>query len=143
MFEHRTDEEIGRSTYVIAPKTMKTMKDIQTWDGYALRGIEEHEAAIKELKQYRMMLYERVQELETAAYTRRLKLIREPHWQGKKYYNVSVVKDYGGDIGEITELTERYPGNERSKAFKRFAELKKQYPGIDIVQDTEKRGWEK
>lgn len=143
MFEYRTDAELGARVYVLHPKSMKTMKDIQDAEASALKGIQRLQDAIKEIEEYRMMLYERVQVLQTASYKRILKLVRDPSYNGKKYYNVSIVKDFGGDIGEVRELYERFMGTERSAAFKRFAELKKQYPGIEVMQDTDKRKWEK
>ena len=40
-------------------------------------------------------------------------------------------------------MDEKYFGTERRKAFARFAELQKQRPGIETMQDTEKKPWEK
>ena len=40
-------------------------------------------------------------------------------------------------------MDEKYFGTERRKAFARFAELKKQRPGIETMQDTDKRSWER
>jgi len=143
MFEYRSDAELGARVYLLNPNTMKTMKDIEEAERSALHGIERLQNAINKIGEYRMMLYERVKVLQTANYKRILKLVRDPNWSGKKYYNVSIVKDYGGDIGEVRESHERYVGAERAKAFKRFSELKKQNPGIEVFQDTEKRTWEK
>ena len=42
-----------------------------------------------------------------------------------------------------TVLHETYHGQERRKAFARFADLKHQRPGIETMQDTEKRSWER
>lgn len=143
MFEHRSDFDVCPRAYLLDPKMIKTMADIEYHDKSTLHSIERFRDAIKQLEEYRMLLYERVKVLQTATYKRRLKLERDPNWSGKKYYNVRIVKDYGGDIGEIKELAERYPGTERHKAIKRFEELKKQYPGIETVKDIERRNWER
>ena len=39
--------------------------------------------------------------------------------------------------------TETFPGKERRAALARFAELKKQYPGIVAEMDIEKKSWER
>ena len=57
-------------------------------------------------------------------------------------YFVRIVRTYEDGTTECV-LDEKYFGTERRKAFARFAELKHQRPGIETMQDTEKRSWER
>lgn len=56
-------------------------------------------------------------------------------------YFVRIVRTYEDGTTERV-LDEKYFGTERRKAFARFAELKHQRPGIETMQDTDKRSWE-
>lgn len=78
-----------------------------------------------------------------AAYRDRLELTRDPGYRGKPViYFVRIVRTYEDGTTERV-LDEKYFGTERRKAFARFAELKHQRPGIETMQDTEKRSWER
>lgn len=46
------------------------------------------------------------------------------------------------DGTETNELCEQFHGQDRAKAFARFAALQKQYPGIASVKDVARRSWE-
>lgn len=46
------------------------------------------------------------------------------------------------DGTETDELCEQFHGQDRAKAFARFAALQKQYPGIASVKDVARRSWE-
>ena len=143
MFEHRTDQEIGRKIYIISPSSINTIEKAAYWDKAAVQGIKDLEENIEQLKQYRQMLFNRTQVIAAAPYKRVLKIIRNVHYKGSKSYAVSIVKDYGEGIGAIEEMTENYEGKKRSEALKRFAKLQKENPGIEIFKDIEKRKWEK
>ena len=81
--------------------------------------------------------------LATAAYRDRLELTRDPGYRGKPViYFVRIVRTYEDGTTERV-LDEKYFGTERRKAFSRFAELKHQRPGIETMQDTDKRSWER
>ena len=98
---------------------------------------------IDQLTDYRQALAERYAALATAAYRDRLELTRDPGYRGKAViYFVRIVRTYEDGTTERV-LDEKYFGTERRKAFSRFAELQKQRPGIEIMQDTEKKPWEK
>ena len=43
----------------------------------------------------------------------------------------------------IDDLREHFPGKDRAKAFARFSDLQKQYPGIASVKDVARRSWER
>ena len=97
---------------------------------------------IGQLTEYRAALAERYAALATAAYRDRLELTRDPGYRGKPViYFVRIVRTYEDGTTECV-LDEKYFGTERRKAFARFAELKHQRPGIETMQDTEKRSWE-
>lgn len=53
-----------------------------------------------------------------------------------------LLKMYGSEQ-ETAEQREQFPGQERAKAFARFAALQKQYPGIASVKDVARRSWER
>ena len=90
-----------------------------------------------------LTLAERYAALATAAYRDRLELTRDPGYRGKAViYFVRIVRTYEDGTTERV-LDEKYFGTERRKAFVRFAELKHQRPGIETMQNTEKKPWEK
>jgi hypothetical protein len=85
----------------------------------------------------------RYAELATTTYTYRLYIVREKSWCTKKVsYTVRLARVLP-DGKEIDEQKEIFEGTERKKAFDLFAQLKKERPGIEAIQDTEKRRWEK
>ena len=49
---------------------------------------------------------------------------------------------YFTNIRTLDELREQFPGQDRAKAFARFAALQKQCPGIASVKDVARRSWE-
>lgn len=112
-------------------------------DEQAARIISQCESTIEALKEYRQALAERYATLQTAAYSLRLELKRDPGWRGRGVdYYVTIYKTYE-DGTEVLELNEHYTGKDRRTALSRFEELKKQRPGIDIVKDIEHRSWER
>lgn len=91
----------------------------------------------------RVKTYDESATLMTAAYRDRLELIRDPGYRGKPVlYFVRIVRTYEDGTAERV-LDEKYFGAERRKAFVRFAELKRQRPGIETMQDTDRLHWEK
>ena len=81
--------------------------------------------------------------MESAPYALRLEIERKPSYNGSGVlYYVRIVREYQ-DGTEVQELAETYQGKQRREALARFEELKKQRPGIEIIQDTEKKPWEK
>lgn len=139
------DQEDGETLlciYAVSPKKLKTPDDVIYRDKDASSKIEQLEKLIEDLKDYRKALSARYGELETMAYSRQLKLERNPHWRGNIEYTVTITKTFE-DGSQVKDLNESYPGKERRKAISRFEELKKQFPGIESVVDIEKRQWEK
>ena len=128
--------------YLIRPDVL-TADRIANYDQSAARTIAECRQLIDQLTEYRQALAERYAQLATAAYRDRLELTRDPGYRGKPViYSVQIVRTYEDGTTE-TPLSETYTGTERRKAFARFAELKRQRPGIEAIQDTDRRTWER
>lgn len=141
-YGHPSEEwEVRLYDYLRRPDVLKTSKDIAYYDGSAAETIRAAQALIDNLTEYRQALAARYAQLETMLYTDLLKLERVPHWDGKKYYYVTITRRFE-DGTEQEQLRENFTGKERREAFKRFEELKKKYPGIKTEQDTARRAWE-
>ena len=128
--------------YVQQPRTLKTQQDVALSDGYVADEIKRLESMIDDLRDYRVALAQRYAELETMPYTRVLTLKRDPSYKGRITYWVTITRRMS-DGTETDELREQFPGQDRAKAFARFAALQKQYPGIASVKDVARRSWER
>lgn len=136
------EADIRLSGWLLRPDAL-TAEKIAGYDQSAARLITEAQTLIDQLTEYRAALAERYAALATAAYRDRLELIRDPGYRGKPViYFVRIVRTYEDGTTERV-LDEKYFGTERRKAFARFAELKHQRPGIETMQDTDKRSWER
>lgn len=128
--------------YLIRPDAL-TADRIANYDKSAARTIAECRQLIDQLTEYRQALAERYAQFATAAYRDRLELRRDPGYRGKPViYSVQIVRTYEDGTTE-TPLSETYTGADRRKAFARFAALQKERPGIETIQDTERRAWER
>lgn len=128
--------------YVEQPHALKTPHDIAWRDGQVAVEIKRLESMIDDLRDYRVALAQRYAELETMPYTRVLTLKRDPSYKGRITYWVTITRELA-DGTKIDELREQYAGQDRAKAFARFAALQKQYPGIASVKDVARRRWER
>lgn len=138
----REDADIRLTGYLSRPDTL-TADRIKRNDESAARLIDECQELLTDLTEYRQALAARYAALATAAYHDRLELIRERRWrESPVVYHVQIVRTYEDGTTETT-LHETYHGQERRKAFARFAELQKQRPGIETHQDTDRRPWER
>ena len=136
------EAEIRLTAYLLRPDVL-TADRIKSNDDSAALMIARCNELIGQLTDYRQALAERYAALATAAYRDRLELVRERRWRDSPVlYHVQIIRTYE-DGTEEKPLHERYHGQERRKAFARFAELKRQRPGIETMQDTEKKPWEK
>lgn len=136
------EAEIRITGYLQHPAKL-TLDRIPYNDQVAARVIASCEGMIEAMKEYRQALAVRYAELSTASYRLRLELKREAGWYGRGVtYYVTICKTYA-DGTETEELREHYPGKERHKALARFAELKKQRPGIETAVDIARRSWER
>lgn len=145
MFSHRNDTELYVRCYLIDPKTIDDLDRAVYWGGNAAHYIAECEGMINQLKKYQQMIYERVQELETAPYHHRVTLLRENRYYQKRVYYYLIVEKVFDTPGikpvEIQRTT--YSGPERRDALKAFEAYKKSHPGVEAVLDIEKARWEK
>ena len=136
------EADIRLTAYLLRPDTL-TADRIQHNDESAARLISECQALLANLTEYRQALAARYAALATAAYHDRLELVRERRWRDSPViYHVQIVRTYEDGTTE-TPLHETYTGQERRKAFARFAALQKERPGIETRQDTDKRPWER
>lgn len=117
------------------------LKRLAQLDEYAQKDIQDCLDIIEAVKEYRQDLAAYVQNLLQIQPTLELRLIREAHWQGKKFYNVGIYEIYPN--GEKQTIFQRFKGTERKQAFELFEQLQKQYPGIKTVKDIDKRSWER
>ncbi len=124
---------------------IKELNQIKYYDNKAVEDIQRLKNLTDLLEQYRTDLYKRAQQFLTSDYKMRLSLVREVQtWTNKKIYRIEVCKIY--DVPNAkpeTLISETFAGPERHKAFARFEELKKLYPNIETVKDTDKKFWEK
>lgn len=135
------EAEVRITAYLIRPDTL-TADRIPYNDQTAARVIAQCQATIETLMEYRKALAERYAALATSAYKDRLEIERQPTcYDGIRYY-VRIIRTYEDGTTEDL-LSETYPGKERRKALARFAELQKQRPGIEAVQDIARRSWER
>lgn len=126
--------------YVQQPKRYKTTEDIARKDADISRQIERMERLIDDLRDYRVALAQRYADLETMPYTRVLTLKRDQSYKGRITYCVTITRELA-DGTKIDELREQFPGQDRAKAFARFAALQKKYTGIASVKDIARRSW--
>lgn len=136
------EAEIRLNAWLLRPDTL-TPDKISYYDGVALQTIRRAQSLIEDLNAYRQALAARYNELETSAYHYQLKLERQPanSCHGVLFF-LSLSKIYA-DGTTISELNEKYEGKQRHEALARFEALKKQRPGIEAIQDIEKRSWER
>ncbi len=125
---------------------VKSLSHVQSEDKKAVNTINDLLEFVEILKEYRKTLYDRAQEFLTAGYAMQLKITRDIDcWNGnKKFYVIEVLKIIDLKNAEpVSVLKETYEGRERHIALKRFEQLKKLFPNIEIIKDIEKRSYEK
>ena len=136
------DAEIRILYYLQRPETLDTFDRIKHYDERAAQLVSQCKTLIEYMSEYRQDLAARYNQLATMPSSRRLKIERYVNYDNKKFYYIRHFTDY--DVGASVETeTETFPGKERRAALARFAELKKQYPGIVAEMDIEKKAWEK
>lgn len=137
-------KEINHHIYVNMYQFEKqaSMKELLSYDKYALRDIARLESIIDELKEYRKELYNHVQEVQSIATRLKLSLARRKDYHGKVFYYLRIEKVYGDNMA-VCELSETYAGTERHKALARVKVLQKQYVGIETEISIEKSRWER
>ena len=144
-FRYSSDDtaSVQSWVYFYNPSKEYDLEYIKRHDLSAERYIKDLEELISDLKEYRQDLARRYSELASMPYTYKLYLVREKSWSTKKVsYTVRLARVLP-DGKEIDEQKEVFSGSERKQAFELFADLKKARPGIETVQDTNKKQWEK
>ena len=136
------DGQIIIREYIRRPEVLADAEEIKYYDKSAAEAIEEARRMIEDLTEYRRALAARYAALDVMPYKRILRVERETFWLGGIKYCVTIVK-HREDGTEVKELEEVYPGKERHIALRRFAELQKQYPGIESEKHIEKSKWER
>lgn len=137
-----TEAEIRISGYLLHPAKLTT-DSIPRNDESAAHIIALCKSTIEALKEYRQALAKRYAILQTAPYSLRLELKRDPGWRGSGVdYYVTIYRTYE-DGTEVMELNEHYKGKQRREVLARFEELKKQRPGIEVKKDIERKSWER
>ena len=136
------DAEIRILYYLRRPEALDTFDRIKHYDREAAQIIAQCKKLIDDMSEYRQDLAARYNQLATMPSRRRLRLERYVNFNNKKFYYIRHFTNY--DDGTVVETeTETFPGKERRAALARFAELKKQYPGIVAEMDIGKKAWEK
>ena len=136
------DAEIRILYYLKRPEAMDTFERIKHYDGEAAHIVAQCKKLIEYMSEYRQDLAARYNQLATMPSRRRLKIERYINYDNKKFYYIRHFTDYDDGTSVETE-TETFPGKDRRAALARFAELKKQYPGIVAEMDIEKKSWER
>ena len=124
------------------PEALDTFDRIKHYDSQAAQIVAQCKKLIEDMSEYRQALAVRYNQLATMPSRRRLRLERYVNYDNKKFYYIRHFTDYDDGTSVETE-TETFPGKERRAALARFAELKKQFPGIVAEMDIEKKSWEK
>lgn len=135
-----------RHFYFTRADHVESLEHVQSEDKKAVNTINELFEFAELLKEYRKTLYDRAQEFLTAGYAMQLKITRNIDcWNGnKKFYVIEVLKIIDLKNAEpVSVLKETFEGRERHIALKRFEQLKKLYPNIEIIKNIEKQRWEK
>ena len=136
------DAEIRILYYLRRPDSLDTFDRIKHYDERAAQLVSQCKTLIEYMSEYRQDLAARYNQLATMPSSRRLKIERYVNYDNKKFYYIRHFTDYDDGTSVETE-TETFPGKERRAALARFAELKKQYPGIVAEMDIEKKSWER
>ena len=140
-FEFRPEHQEKIFVHAINPDVL-TPERLAQYDGSAARDIKRLESVIEDLRQYRIALAERYNQLAVMPFSLNLSLTRRCHYTGKKTYHIILSKVYQ-DGTRCNVLNETYPGAERHKAIARCKELQKLYPGIETEINIQKGKWER
>lgn len=143
-FNQRRELNETRHIYLPDPRTINTLDRLIYHGSCADRYVSEFKAAIDTMEAYKMLVYDRVQELTTAPYHTEIHLSREKRYDNKVHYYLEVKKFYDvpGIDPEIIKRT-TYPGTERHKALADFTAYQRNHPGIVAIKRIEKSKWER
>ena len=140
-FNTRNEHQENIYFYAVSPKDIEPKRLLEA-DKRAEREIAELEFLISQIKQYRVALSERYNEIQSLTYTLSLSLVRRCCYDNRKLYHVRICRTYSNGAVERV-LCEEYKGTDRHKAIRRFQSLQKGHPGINATMDIKKRSWER
>lgn len=132
------------SAYIKKPDKIKSLSELQEYDKKAVSEIEYLKNKIELLNLYRVELYNRFQEINSANYHLQIRIERQRrYYENKVFYYITMenIPDRE-DVAPREVLAETFQGKDRHNALKRFAELCKQYPHAEIIKKIEKSQWE-
>ena len=124
------EAEVNIRGWLHLPESCRRFEDIRHQDDEAATLIAECEHLITQLREYRQDLAKRYNDLATMPSTKSIELQRYKSYYGNVEFYIRHWTTYSDGTKTETE-TERFSGKERHKAIKRFAELQKQFPGIE------------
>lgn len=130
--------------YIQRLDKIKSLDKVQTADIAAFTEIEHLKRKIELLNLYRVELYNRFQEINSANYHLQIRIERQRrYYENKVFYYITMenIPDRE-DVAPREVLAETFQGKDRHNALKRFAELCKQYPHAEIIKKIEKSQWE-
>ena len=136
------DAEIKIWGYLKRPDDCAKFEDIRRNDDNAARLIADCKRLISQLTEYRQDLAVRYAALATMPSKDSIELQRYVKYDKHITYYIRHFTEYEDGTRVETE-TETFTGKERRAALKRFEELKKARPGIEVEIDIEKRAWER
>ena len=116
--------------WLTVPENARSFEEVRRQDDKAARLIEECEDMITQLREYRQDLAKRYNDLATMPSKESIELQRYKSYHGNVEFYIRHWTTYSDGTKAETE-TESFSGKERHKAIKRFAELQKQFPGIE------------
>lgn len=146
LFKNSREEQLYVRDYILKPSEIADLDRLKRYDESAARTIKEAESMIEQLKEYRKMLFERAQELETLEKKKLIEIIRTVNYDNSITYSVNVfdvVQDGKSNLndylhreikGSLQKIESTgFPGKERRKAIELFNSLKKKYPAAIII----------
>ena len=133
------------SAYIKKPDKIKSLSELQEYDKKAVSEIEYLKSKIELLNLYRVELYNRFQEINSANYHLQIRIERQRRYYENKVFYYIIMENIPDreDVAPREVLAETFQGKDRHNALKRFAELCKQYPHAEIIKKIEKLQWER
>lgn len=124
------EAEVKIYGWLTVPENSRSFEEVRRQDDKAARLIEECEDMITQLREYRQDLAKRYNDLATMPSKQSIELQRYKSYRGNVTFYIRHYTTYSDGTKYETE-TETFSGKDRHIAIKRFAELQKQFPGIE------------
>jgi len=138
--------ELQHTHYVhyFDPDQLETTTDVLRRDQWTVDHIKDLEHEIEMLKEYRLLLSERYNYLESVTTVPVILLKREKNYYANKVYYYLIEYKRILDTGkDIQVSSKKYPGSERRQAIADYNAYIKSHPGIIAEKDIEKGKWER